>query len=222
MSLSVSGQSRDVEGRLPAHHPVLAPGPALGSRPRVARLRPGPLSLPRVRGAGQIRTRPTEDCCPMSGSRRAPQHDAIHLPSSEVPTASPRSILGAWTTRLPPCCQGGVPGNGVASQTRAVQSMLPETSRWPSGLKTRYAVTASRFRTRRRSGQRSTWPGRWPNPGEAVMSRHLVTFPKTVLRGREWTSRNPAFPNDRHQGFSRTWPKSGKSGTAVSGLASSS
>ena len=40
--------------------PVLAPGSALGSRPRVA-LRPSPPSLPQVRGVGQILARPIED-----------------------------------------------------------------------------------------------------------------------------------------------------------------
>jgi hypothetical protein len=36
MDLSLSGQSRGAVGRLPAASPVLAPGAALGSRPRVA------------------------------------------------------------------------------------------------------------------------------------------------------------------------------------------
>src|SRR4051794_9998336 len=39
----------------------------------------------------------------------------------------------------------------------------------------------------------------WPNPGEAVMSRHLGTFPKTMLGGGRQMERKPAFRRARRR-----------------------
>ena len=54
-----------------------------------------------------------------------------------------------------------------------------------------------------------------PSTGEAVMNRHLETFPKTMLGNGRRIRRNSAFSEAQRRKLSRRWPKSGKFGVGV-------
>ena len=162
-----------------------------------------------------------------SASDALPPVFSTRLPSSSVSSPVVHDLL-----MPPPPGRSPVPWTGALPALLVIGPLAPSSARAGSShhvvsLSNRADLAALselrifivRGRGRRRArpfADAHTWgrPNR-PSAGEAVMSRHLGTFPKTVLGSCWRMGRTPAFCNARRQGLSRRGLNSGKFGTGV-------